>query len=172
MVKKKKKAGEYRRRYTSSHLWIQPHVSAVVPAVRPTLKLMLLSALLQRSCWGGGGSNVAVCGNALSGVNRCSWGASIFRLPCCTRNPNLLPEPNKGRRRPRRYGTRRAGPNPAAPPRSAALRRWDPDSEMPRLALMASRGAGVVVTEAPWSPPFLPEHSQVSSWWVWAINKL
>ena len=57
---------------------------------------MPLSALLQWRCLYGDSSNVAIYGNALSGVNRCSWGASIFRLPLL--HPESQPSPRAKQR--------------------------------------------------------------------------
>lgn len=49
MVKKKKKAGECRSRYGSSHLWMEPRVSAVAPAIRADPR----TRALVRFCGGG-----------------------------------------------------------------------------------------------------------------------
>lgn len=67
-----------------------------------------------------------------------------------------------------RDSKRRAGPNPAATPRSAARRRQSPVSGDARAGAhgFPLRQGGSV---APRCPPFVPEHSQVSLRWVWAI---
>ena len=99
---------------------------------------MLLSARLQRRCWCGA-SNVAIHGDVLSRVNRCSSGNLDFQTSLLHPEPQPVPGP-----RPRREegGKTRSTPSRPEPSGHAALRcpeAAEPGLGVPRRALMAPR---------------------------------
>lgn len=123
----------YRSRYASSPVDLAQYFRGGAGSQGLSSKLMPFSALLQRrfSC---GGSNVAKRGNALSGVNRCSWGSIDFQTSLL--HPELQ---TKARGGSEAIVNHRAGSEPrrAQPPRGNRTGSLG----IPRLALTASRCA-------------------------------
>lgn len=131
-------AGGCRSRYASSPVDLAPHFRGGAGRQGRASKPLLLSARLQPRCWCGA-SNVAIHGDALSGVNRCSSGNVDFQTSLLHPEPQPAPGP-----KPRRE---EGGKTPSTPSRPepgghAALRypeAAEPGLGVPRRALTAPR---------------------------------
>ena len=131
-------------------------------------KPLLLSARLQRRCWCGA-SNVAIHGDVLSRVNRCSSGNVDFQASLLHPEPQPVPGP-----KPRREEGGKTPSTPSRPGRAPLPGGGRTRSRGAQAGAHGSplfRGPGRGCTAAPRYPPVVPGLSQVSSRWVWAINK-